>query len=500
MKKYFLPLLIAVAFITSCSDKFSFDPEVGDGNISSGSADFSKYVSLGNSLTSGYADGALYSSGQIGSYPNIIAGQMQLAGGGAFKQPLMPNDIGGFSNLGVSGKLTLQVVSGSLSPVASAAAATLDNVTASGPYQNLGVPGAKLVHLLAPGYGNTAGILAGTANPYFCRFATSTTTSVLADALVQNPTFVSLWIGNNDVLGFATTGGDGTNPITPAAGSLGVGFSTTYTYLADQIFPTGTTRKGIIANIPYVTSIPFFTTVPYNPLSPSLLGGASNINTLNSQLYTPVSQILTALGQGSRISPLSATSNNPLLIKDETLTNLAPQLTAALIANGVSAAQAGAIGAIFGQARQAKSDDLVLLTTRGVIGTAGVYPAPFDKYGITLPLEDKHILLSSEVASIIAATDAYNVTITSVANSKGLALYDAKAGMMALSSNSGITFNGTTYTENFVSGGAFSLDGVHPNGRGYAIIANGFIQAINAKYGSTLPYVNPNFYTGVTFP
>jgi hypothetical protein len=31
----------------------------------------------------------------------------------------------------------------------------------------------------------------------------------------QKPTFFSLWIGNNDVLGFATTGGDGTDPITP---------------------------------------------------------------------------------------------------------------------------------------------------------------------------------------------------------------------------------------------------------------------------------------------
>jgi hypothetical protein len=31
-----------------------------------------------------------------------------------------------------------------------------------------------------------------------------------------------LWIGNNDVLGYATTGGDGTDPITPSAGVAGV--------------------------------------------------------------------------------------------------------------------------------------------------------------------------------------------------------------------------------------------------------------------------------------
>jgi hypothetical protein len=35
---------------------------------------------------------------------------------------------------------------------------------------------------------------------------------VLAYAMSQKPTFFSLWIGNNDV-GYATTGGDGTDPL-----------------------------------------------------------------------------------------------------------------------------------------------------------------------------------------------------------------------------------------------------------------------------------------------
>jgi hypothetical protein len=32
---------------------------------------------------------------------------------------------------------------------------------------------------------------------------------------VSNANILFLWIGNNDVLGYATTGGDGTDPITP---------------------------------------------------------------------------------------------------------------------------------------------------------------------------------------------------------------------------------------------------------------------------------------------
>jgi hypothetical protein len=217
----------AVLFtLTSC--KTDFDTDVKDIPVTKGEADFSRYISLGNSLTSGYRDGALYSSGQSESYPSMIAGQMKLAGGGAFKQPLMPNNVGGFIGIpGFSGKLTLQMVNGSPTPVESAPAAALDIIAAGGPYQNMGVPGARVAHLLADGYGNPAGLnpAAPTANPYFVRFASSATTSVVKDALKQDPTFISLWIGNNDVLLYATSGGADPNaPITPVDGAVGVGF------------------------------------------------------------------------------------------------------------------------------------------------------------------------------------------------------------------------------------------------------------------------------------
>jgi hypothetical protein len=42
-----------------------------------------------------------------------------------------------------------------------------------------------------------------------------------------------LWIGNNDVLGYATTGGDGTNP-PPSAGGW-VGFDATYDTLVNTL-------------------------------------------------------------------------------------------------------------------------------------------------------------------------------------------------------------------------------------------------------------------------
>ena len=72
--------------------------------------------------------------------------------------------------------------------------------------------------------------------------------------------------------------------------------------------------------------------------------------------------------------------------------------------------------------------------------------------------------------------------------------------MKDLSRQSGIQFDGVKYTASFIKGGTFSLDGVHLTGRGYALIANEFIKAINNTYKSTLPQVNVNSYSGVTFP
>lgn len=90
--------------------------------------------------------------------------------------------------------------------------------TASTPFQNLGVPGAKSFHLVYSGYGNPAGIATKTANPYYARFASTPTATVVGDAMAQSPTFFSLWIGNNDTLGYATSGGDATlDQITPTA-------------------------------------------------------------------------------------------------------------------------------------------------------------------------------------------------------------------------------------------------------------------------------------------
>lgn len=527
MKKILISSLAVAGLLFTVSCNTEFDTDVKDVKVTNGTADFTKYVALGNSLTSGYRDGALYLDGQNESYPSMIAQQMKLAGGGEFSQPLMPNNVGGFTNLFTAsggkdfyGKLTLQVVGGALSPTPSAPATNLDVIGGAGKYfNNMGVPGAKSFHLVAPGYGSAAGLTAGTANPYFVRFATSATTRVIDDAMAQKPTFVSLWIGANDVLSYSTSGGtnydSGTKTYSEAVDQKGNVNPATYksSDISDPNVVAGSIKavldglksanpnvKGVIANIPQVTSIPFFTRVPYNAIPLD----AATAQSLNTNLYSKLNAALTYLGQGSRIKSVAA-GNNPVLIVDPDLKNLSNELTTVLTAGGATPQQAAFLGQTFGQARQATSDDLILLTASTLLGKdalTGQAPTPTSQFifGASYPIANQYSLTKNEIAKVKTATDSYNASIASLASSYGYAFVDANAKMIELSQSSGIQFDGVKYTATFVTGGTFSLDGVHLTGRGYAVIANEFIKAINNKYGSTLPMVNPNGYSGVKFP
>ncbi|WP_228012103.1 G-D-S-L family lipolytic protein [Flavobacterium hungaricum] len=507
-------LLVSLTVMAACNNDDNNDAQA-EVPVTPGSAVFTKYIALGDSFAAGYSDNALFKKGQENSYPNILSQQFVAAGGGSFTQPLMNDNIGGLLLGGnVVAGTRLYFVGETQTPTNVQGKPTTE-ITArlTGTFNNLGVPGAKSFHLLAANYGNVAGVATGAANPYFARFASTPSTTVLADALAQDPTFFSLFIGGNDVLAYATSGGTGKdqtgNPNPATYGSNDITdpavFANVYGGLVTSLTAKG--AKGVVANLPYITALPHFTTVPYNPLTPKLIGknneavGVATIKLLNTQLYGPLKLVLTKLGAGDRINLLSETGASPMLIKDESLENL----TVGLITEFtplVGAQTAAFYGAVFGQARQAKATDLVVLTTRADIGTAPTAansgigmapPAPLNAFGISYPLQDKHVLIPTEIAEIKKATDAYNVTIEAAAKEKGLAFVNTKATLTQLA-NGGIRFGNFTMSSSFATGGAFSLDGVHPSARGYGLIANVFIDAINAKYGATLRHVDLGIY------
>jgi lysophospholipase L1-like esterase len=497
--------LLGASLLVLASCKPNLEPT----KPTSGDANFTSYVAIGNSLTAGYADGTLYRSGQISSYPNMLAEMFAFAGGGEFKQPLLPGDAGWPSLkyvLGVSstGSLAPTTYSGTMDTAGSGT-----NVYAAGPYNNVGIPGIRCIDYIMPGY--------ATANPYAARLVNSPMQSVLAMATSKPATFYTVWLGANDVLGYATGGGVGTvnTGITYPTATNNISSTTLFGFCYDSVVNNlaRTGAKGALINIPDVTSIPYFTTVPYNPLNAADPNFGPQVATLNAQ-FAQLNQVFTALGKPERKIIFNTTGLSPVLIKDKNLTDLSAQMTTVLTAAGLSTAQATLYGQLYGQCRQATAADLMVLPSSSVIAkpnataiAAGV-PQQLAINGVTYPLEDRFVLtgdfkdgtsnVSGEITLAKTATASFNAIIAAKAQAKGWALVDMNKFFASL--QAGMKFNGVTFGVTFVSGGLFSLDGVHGTQRGYAVVANEIIRAINLHYGSTIPVVDVNKYPGIKFP
>ncbi len=493
--------LLAIGLV-SCEPEFE-NAVTDEGFYDAGDADFSNYVSLGNSLTAGYADGALYMSGQEDSYPNIMAEQFGFVGGGDFTQPLTSDNLGGllYGGVQISGNRLVLSADENGNPFPTPLDGTpMTDVTtsATGPFNNMGVPGAKSYHLVTPGYGSVAGVANGTANPWFARFATSESTTVLADAVSLNPTFFSLWIGNNDILGYATSGGSGVDqagnfdPSTYGGNDITDPnvFAAAYSAQVDALVAGG--AKGVLLNIPDVTSIPYFTTVP----TQSIPLDAATAGAVNAQfaLYNG------ALGQlvaGGFISAEEAAIRainfvegvNYPIMTDVDLTDV----TAILIGAGLDPQTA----ALLGQLRQVKSDDLVVLTASSALGSVPDPSNPLGIVGVSIPLTNQFVLTSTEQGRVATAGASYNAIIEGLAAANELGYGDMKSALADVAAN-GAFYNGGVLTSTYVTGGAFSLDGVHPSPRGYAFTANTIIDVINTTYNASIPKVDIGTYGTVT--
>ncbi|GAB3824326.1 hypothetical protein GCM10028895_32510 [Pontibacter rugosus] len=444
MKKYIykasvLALFAGVLF-TSCEPEINYDV-----NPSAGAElDFSNYVAIGNSLTAGYQDGGLYREA-LNSYPAILAQQFEEVGGGEFVQPLFTEaQRNGSGYLRLAGLPT--PTSPVLEPVTTELAVRRDVQPLPGgprltkytdPVNNLAVPGISVLSAATPIYGGV--------NPYFERLLTDAEVgqkSYAQKVAEAQPTFFTMWLGNNDILTYATNGAvaDPTNPFsdkTPVAT-----FKAVYTQMMAALTKGGTV-EGVVANIPDVTSVPFFNTVT-----------------------------LAAIRQGDNVP-----DDAVIYIK---------------------------VGPAPTDVRPLTENDRVLLTTRANIGRPDQVQTPNGPVTIphgfhpANPLADNEVLDAEEVVEVQNHTKLLNQAIAEVAAANNIPVFDVNAFFTSI--KGGFKIDEVNYTTSFISGNLFSLDGVHLTPRGYAIIANEFVRVINSHYKASVPTVNVTNYRTVVFP
>jgi len=481
----------------------------------SGQADFTNYVAIGNSLTAGFMDGALYNLGQENSMPSLLAQQLRFAGAPeTFNQPDI-NSEKGFNtsvenpvNGTVLGRFKLDTNIPGPSPTLGG-----DPITSFGgatsSLNNFGVPGIVVGQLLTPATGGPQSDPA--FNPFYARFASSPGSStILGDAITTQPTFFTLWIGNNDVLGYAVGGASNPALLTSISD-----FNTRFNAVINSLM-SQTMADGVVANIPPILAIPFFRAVPYNAITLDEQS-AQQLNTALAPVNAAFQAVVDNLGHpqadADRRKMNYSAGNNPILVIDEELEDLGPKFDQLEAAGAISPQQRAAL-VPYEQSRPLTSvqgqPELVLISAGSLLGTEadGDDSVEDTPIGVVIPLGfdlatgalngDQFYLSLPEQQEIEQRRAAFNQTISNAvdANSDRLALYDTNspassfADLFGLSDGQpGITVNGVDLNPDFSPNGVFSTDGVHPNPRGNAIIANDIIQIIENNFNARIPEV-----------
>jgi hypothetical protein len=512
-------------------------------DATAGSADFSKFIAIGNSFVAGVQGGALFTSGQNNSLAAILNKQFECVGAPeTFNQPTIGATLGW--NLFVTqpfladntkpilGRMLLQYAdnvscaTGQPSPAPTPQAYAAGNLEAlpnpafnpgfmytgsKTELNNFAVPAITIGQLLTPATGNWADPNPAVGfSPFYGRFASAPGTSrIITDAAAAGGTFFLFWVGMDDFLLHAAFGGDPTKaPLTTVSD-----FQTRLGGALSPLSPIGLLGlnpniKGVIGNFPDIFKMPHFTLVAYNPIpldqasATALTAGFAGYNDVLDALVANkdafgISNDLAAEITSRKVT-FEAGCNNKIMLIDETLVDLGGYFDQMKALGFISDADRAGL-APFEQIRQTTPDDVVPLSAGSVLGEDGT----FGVLGVSEPVGDQYVIIPTEKAEIDATRSMYNQIISGFAATfpDRLALADVAAKVDGFTG--GAIVDNVTITPNLVPPtGIYSEDGLHFNARGYAFVADAFIEAINETYDATVPSVNLGEYpaTGLPIP
>lgn len=452
-------IAIVFSLFIGCK-KTAFDAKVR----SSGEADFKNYVSVGNSLTQGYQDGGLYEEGQSMSYPAMIAQQMKKAqpNMNEFKQPLVSGNGSGYMHLGF--------IDGSLKPIRSGepggyqADGNWDNWgedLKNEKFNNLGIAGVKLIQCV---------------NTYP---QDNTTNAIILGGLdLSIPIVGQIQQDGNPYSRFMSFGEAEVS--VPILGNIGGTPSSYLDHVKESNATFFTCWLGNNDVLGYVVA----GGTP-NVIENSTIGLSVDLNALSNEFefeekYDDIVRAFKEQGSQGVCATLPNVTSIPFVT-----TFTVASLKADYNYNKVW------ITDLNENVREATEEDYILLhASAGIsVGRGTSQAIPFTNYDVL----DKD---EAELAQ--NHTIKLNNSIKKIASSYGYPVADMYTFMNNLSA--GFAFEGIDMDISYIKGGTFSLDGVHPNPRGYAVVANEFIRVINEAYNSNIPKVSVGTYRGVVFP
>ncbi len=412
-------LFIGLLFSSCQLEKPNLSPDTHTGQ-----ADFTRYVAIGNSISSGFQSGALTAEHQEYSYPNLLARQ---AGVSEFTQPLLGYPGLGQYTIAEAGILELFALSPLTiipAPYSDYPGFDPDNpylnseiAVQDHPYHNLAIPGL----LLADAFYNTISENSFSQSLFINTILRNKDKpeaeqkTVWQQARQLDPTFITCWIGNNDFLAFALGGGENEAALTSHED-----FEFLYGQLIDSLSKTGAQMLNF--TLPGLRSLPYFTTI--QPFIPDSVTGLPLVDENGN--------------------------NIPLLGVDP-------------------------------------ETDLLLLTAQFAVANKKGLPSWYG--GNDEPMPEDVVLDAAELQKIDAAVEAFNLAIYSVSADRNIPVFEAHDFLLFLSEG-GYDVVGYTFNGKYLTGGFYSLDGLHPTDAGNVLFANRLISFINDEYEAAIPLIN----------
>lgn len=445
-------------------------------------------VTIGDSITMGIQDAGLHEDFQHHAYGYLIAKQM--GDPNYFQQPYVSDP-----GIGVPPyKYPFELVDGSISaeywdestlsdPEAfqNEIFPLLSNIGLLAPYNNLGINGARLEDIDAGSAAESAG-----GNNFFFDIVLRTQflpflegTNAISQAARLAPDYLIFWIGNNDILHVVLDG----------AGIDGSGF---------------VDNPGDPENDLPTTTNDFNTLFEARLLE--LLAITPNIIVVSIPSYLPYVSALDGIVQGDPAVPcvFDPTSFEPIDFDDDPV----GELYIPLLLEEEGAAHvllSGAIeylhledpdGAGLGIP---DATDLISDPYNYTSGEADALVTAMQSFGLTPsgePLGGEYTLTAAEETEAQGFITNYNASIQILCTTNNVPLLDISddwwdddgapdgegySGLHALQAE------GTT---------TFSLDGVHPNNLGHALIARALIDVLNDEYALGISQIDPADYAG----
>ncbi|HEU4700362.1 MAG TPA: SGNH/GDSL hydrolase family protein [Gemmatimonadales bacterium] len=426
--------LAALPLLAGCRT----DDALGGPDLSATHGLFQRYVAMGNSITAGFQSGGINDSTQAQSYAVLVAQQAGVSQ--SFFVPYL-NRPGCPAPIQVNSVNPPVLVGGSTTP-----GCALRRPIGSMPFvSNVAVPNATSFSPLS----NTDP--ASNTN-ILTQMILGGRTQVQAMQAAK-PTFVSAWIGNNDVLGALTSR---TNPGNPALVTPLPVFQANYKALVDSIAATG--AKAILIGVADVASIPYATPgAVYWCLKTGLCPGV------------PAGGFPPTLTVANNCSPAS--------------TPFAGQGEATLIPWVIALPKFAAAAQGVPQTIDCAVDEEVVLPAE----TQNLQAAVTGYNAFIKAQAAEHDWAYLDVNPVLVAAKA---EIPAAGQQPKVATFPCLPGLTPAQVAAGTPCGpsgGLNKTPNVLFGTYFSLDGAHPSALAHRVIADSVIATINAKYATTIP-------------